>query len=66
MTFDELPIRWMPDVCPCVIRQCRTNPDNKYLFERKCDSHKDLSDVEARQAIVTLCIQKSEELEKGE
>lgn len=54
-----LEIKWSPDVCGCEVMQDRMEPDTHYEFIHKCEVHQGMSDVDARAAIVQLCIEKS-------
>jgi len=50
----------MPNVCDCILMQDRVDPDNQYVFLNKCITHAGMSDIDARAAIIQLCIQHSE------
>jgi hypothetical protein len=52
----ELPIKWMPNVCSCVIMQSRTEPENYYQFIHKCEVHQNMNDEEARASVIQMCI----------
>jgi hypothetical protein len=56
-------IKWMPNVCECVIMQDRFKPEEDYEFASKCEKHESLEDVAARKAIITMCIEASVEQE---
>ncbi len=51
-----LPIKWLPNVCDCVIMQSRTEPDVYYDFTYKCEIHQNMTNEEARADIIQLCI----------
>lgn len=58
-------IKWQPNVCSCVIMQCRYSPDTNYEFAHKCELHSGLSDADARADIISLCIAASAALENS-